>query len=53
MEKDMSGIQPYSLSDEELAKYVYLQLDKPDVPVKWVAELLARFHAKLDAEAAQ
>ena len=49
MEKDMSGIQPYSLTDEELARHIYMQLGKP-VPSEWVATLLARFHDKLDAD---
>lgn len=43
----MSGIQPHTLTDEELARHIYMQLGKP-VPSIWVAELLARFHAKLD-----
>lgn len=45
----MSGIQPHTLTDEELARHIYMQLGKP-VPSIWVAELLARFHDKLDAE---
>lgn len=47
----MSGIQPYTLTDEELARHIYMLIGKP-VPSEWVAELLARFHEKLDAEEA-
>ena len=50
MEKNMSGIQPQSLSDDELEKYVYLMLDKP-VPQAWVAELLKRYARLLDEAA--
>lgn len=50
MEKNMSGIQPQSLSDDELEKYIYLMLDKP-VPQTWVAELLKRYVRMLDEAA--
>lgn len=50
MEKNMSGIQPQSLSDEELEKYLYLMLDKP-VPQAWVAELLKRYVRLMDEAA--
>lgn len=43
----MSGIQPRTLSDDELEKYIYLMLGKP-VPSEWVAELLARWVKELD-----
>ena len=46
----MSGIQPQSLSDDELEKYMYLMLDKP-VPQAWVAELLKRYVRLLDEAA--
>ena len=51
MEKNMSGIQPQSLSDDELEKYIYLMLGKP-VPSEWVAELLKRYVRLLDEAAA-
>jgi hypothetical protein len=46
----MPGIQPQSLTDEELARHIYMQLGAP-LPSDWVAELLVRFNEKLDAEA--
>ena len=46
----MPGIQPQSLTDEELARHIYMQLGTP-VPSTWVAELLVRFNDRLDAEA--
>jgi hypothetical protein len=52
MEKNMSGIQPQSLSDAELEKYIYIMLDKP-VPSAWVAELLKRYTRLLDEAAAR
>lgn len=47
----MSGIQPHTLTDEELARHIYMLIGKP-VPSIWVTELLVRFHEKLDAEEA-
>ena len=48
MEKDMSGIQPHTLTDDELERHIYMMLGKP-VPSQWVAELLKRFVEQLDA----
>ena len=47
----MSGIQPHTLTDEELARHIYMLIGKP-VPSEWVTELLVCFHEKLDAEEA-
>jgi hypothetical protein len=44
----MSGIQPHTLSDDELTRFIYMQLGKP-VPSLWVAELLTRFYQLQDA----
>jgi hypothetical protein len=52
MENNMPGIQPHTLTDEELARHVYMMLGKP-VPSEWVAELLVRLHEKIDAEEAK
>lgn len=43
----MPGIQPHTLSDEELLHQIYLMgYDK--VPENWVRELAERFMHKLD-----
>ncbi len=45
----MSGIQPHTLRDEELARHIYLLIGPGKlIPSEWVAELLGRFHDKLD-----
>lgn len=45
----MPGIQPHTLSDEELARHVYMLIGPGKmIPSEWVAELLGRFHDKLD-----
>ena len=48
MEKNMSGIQPHTLTDDELTRLIYMQLGQP-VPSVWVAELLTRFYQLQDA----
>jgi len=49
MENNMPGIQPHTLTDEELARHVYMLIGPGKmVPSEWVAELLGRFHDKLD-----
>jgi hypothetical protein len=47
MEKNMSGIQPHTLTDDELTRLIYMQLGQP-VPSMWVAELLTRFYQLQD-----
>lgn len=50
----MSGIQPQTLSNDELEKYTYLMLSKKEpVPAAWVAVLLERFAKLLDEAAAK
>lgn len=45
----MQGIQPTSLSDEELLKYSWLTgADK--LPAQWVTELMIRLERCVDAE---
>lgn len=44
----MSGIQPQTLTDDELTRCIYMQLGQP-VPSAWVAELLVRFYQLQDA----
>jgi hypothetical protein len=41
MEKNMSGIQPQSLTDSELERFAYINQDK--LPPNWTAEILKRF----------
>jgi hypothetical protein len=49
----MSGIQPQTLSNDELEKYVYLMLSKKEpIPAAWVAVLLERFTKLMDEVAA-
>ncbi len=43
----MSGIQPRTLTNDELERMVYMMLGKP-VPSEWVAELLSRYTKLLD-----
>jgi hypothetical protein len=43
----MPGIQPHTLTDDELERHIYMMLGKP-VPSAWVAELLKRFVEQLD-----
>lgn len=43
----MSGIQPHTLTDDELTRLIYMQLGQP-VPSMWVAELLTRFYQLQD-----
>jgi len=43
----MRGIQPSSLTNEELLRYATL-VRAEDVPPEWVAELLKRFEELLD-----
>ena len=47
MEQNMSGIQPRTLSNDELERMIYMMLGKP-VPSEWVAELLSRYTELLD-----
>ena len=43
----MQGIQPHSLSDNELLRYIYIMgFDK--VPPEWIKELVTRFANTLD-----
>lgn len=43
MEKNMQGIQPRSLSNQELIKYAAMWLDKPEgMPIAWQKEVLRR-----------
>lgn len=47
MGKSMPGIQPHTLSDEELLRHIYMMgYDK--VPENWVRELAERFMHMLD-----
>lgn len=39
----MQGVQPETLTDEELLRYTYLQLGKP-LPQAWALELYARLY---------
>jgi hypothetical protein len=51
MENDMPGIQPHTLTDEELARHVYMLIGPGKlIPSEWVAELLVRLHQKIDAD---
>jgi len=43
----MRGLQPSSLTNEELLKYATMARPE-DVPPEWVAELLKRFEELLD-----
>ena len=57
MEHDMRGIQPDTLTDEELARISYVQGAK-NLPEYWVQELISRLERilmrvdELEAEAA-
>lgn len=44
----MRGIQPASLSDEELVHYATLERPE-DLPPSWVAELIKRLTEHVDA----
>jgi hypothetical protein len=47
----MPGIQPHTLTDEELARHVYMLIGPGKlIPSEWVAELLVRLHQKIDAD---
>ena len=46
MEKSMQGLQPHSLSNEELLRYAYITDNK--LPPEWVEEICKRFAALLD-----
>jgi len=46
MEKSMSGIQPSSLTDEELVRYAWLH--SGTLSLDWIKELIQRLEQKLD-----
>lgn len=51
MEKNMQGIQPRSLSNQELIRYTAMWLDKPEgMPISWQTELLRRYTALAPTE---
>lgn len=41
----MSGIQPQSLSNQELIRYAEMQVYKDGLPIAWQRELLKRFES--------
>lgn len=45
----MQGIQPQALTDRELAR-IAQTVPAKDVPPNWVAEILARFEARVDRD---
>ena len=49
MGADVQGIQPSSLTPEELLKYAYLRLDQNGLPSDWCQALLDALEAALDA----
>lgn len=44
----MSGIQPTSLTDEELVRCAYTMTLTGTLPTSWVMELIKRLEAQLD-----
>jgi hypothetical protein len=46
----MSGIQPTSLTDEELVRCAYTMTLTGTLPTSWVMELIKRLEAQLDAK---
>jgi hypothetical protein len=47
MEKNMSRVQPQTLSNEELLRHIYIY-GFEDLPADWVRQLCARFADLLD-----
>jgi hypothetical protein len=47
MEKNMSRVQPQTLSNEELLRHIYIY-GFDDVPPEWIRQLCARFADLID-----
>ena len=49
MGADVQGIQPSSLTPEELLKYAYLRLERNGLPLEWCEALIKALEDALDA----
>lgn len=49
MGTNVQGIQPSSLTPEELLKYAYLRLERDGLPLEWCEALLRTLEKLLDA----